>query len=66
MLNKMWAERWSLGYTSAYYNLISPGILHVWQRRYRSSDIKGLEPYIRGKAFMKQKSSPSQPSKSVR
>ena len=63
MLNKMWAEQWSLGYTSAYYNLVSPGILHVWQRRYRSSGIKGLEPGKRGKTFMTQKSSPSHSSK---
>ncbi|WP_420554648.1 helix-turn-helix domain-containing protein [Neptuniibacter marinus] len=63
MLNKMWAEQWSLGYTSAYYNLVSPGTLYVWQRRYRSSGIKGLEPSKRGKTFMTQQSSPPQSSK---
>ena len=63
MINKMWAEQWSLGYTSAYYNLVSPGILHVWQRRYRFSGMTGLEPSKRGKTFMTQKSSPPQSSK---
>lgn len=63
MINKMWAEQWSLGYTSAYYNLVSPGTLHVWQRRYRSSGIKGLEPCKRGRTFMAQQSSPPQSPK---
>lgn len=63
MINKMQEEQWSLGYTSAYYNLASPGILHVWQRRYRSLGITGLEPSNRGRTFMTQKLSPSHSSK---
>lgn len=63
MRYKMWTEQWSLGYTSSYCNLVSPGILHVWQRRYRSSGIRGLEAGKRGKTLMTQKVSPSHSSK---
>lgn len=42
ILLKMVTERWSLGYTSAYYNLASPGILSTWRKLFLTHGLSGL------------------------
>ena len=42
-----------LTHTSAFYNLSSPGNLHVWLRNYELHGIDGLRPQKRGKPIMK-------------
>lgn len=54
MLNTMWTQGWSLGHTSAYYNLTSPGILFEWRRRYEEDGVERLIPLTRGRPLMKK------------
>ena len=58
ILTKMNIENWSLTHTSAFYNLSSPGNLHVWLRNYELHGIEGLRPKERGKSLMKKNQSP--------
>jgi transposase len=53
ILKKMWSEGWSLIYTSAFYNLPSPGTLWVWLREFDQSGLQGLQPKPRGRTSMK-------------
>ena len=48
VLTKMQTEDWSLGHTSAFFNLSSPGTLFVWLRNYESLGMEGLRPKKRG------------------
>jgi len=48
ILTRMQAENWSLGHTSAFFNLPSSGTLYVWLRNYESFGMEGLEPKRRG------------------
>ncbi|MDX1751102.1 MAG: transposase [Methylophaga sp.] len=52
MLSKMWTQGWSLGYTSAYYNLSSPGLLSKWQRCYKEDGVERLLSLKRGRPLM--------------
>jgi len=53
VLTRMQTEDWSLGHTSAFFNLSSPGTLCVWLRNYESFGMKGLEPKKRGAPMKK-------------
>ncbi len=54
VLNNMWTQGWSLVYTSAHYNLSSPGILSEWRRRYREDGVEKLIPLKRGRPLVKK------------
>jgi transposase len=53
VLTRMQIEDWSLGHTSAFFNLSSPGALFVWLRNYESFCMEGVKPKKRG-ALMKR------------
>ncbi|MDE8602908.1 transposase [Marinomonas sp. RSW2] len=59
ILKRMWSENWSLHYTSAFYNLSSPGTLWVWLREFDQSGFQGLQPKQRGCTSMKKQSQES-------
>jgi transposase len=40
----MWTNKWSIGHTSAQFNLSSPGILSQWLTNYNASSLAGLKP----------------------
>ncbi|WP_392561265.1 helix-turn-helix domain-containing protein [Orbus sturtevantii] len=52
-LELMWANDWSLRYTSAMLNLVSPGILSAWLNRYREKGFVELAHQSRGRLSMK-------------
>lgn len=54
VLNNMWTQGWSLVYTSAHYNLSSPGILSKWRRHYKEAGVERLIPLKRGRPLMKK------------
>lgn len=54
ILNNMWTQGWSLGHTSAYYNLSSPGMLFEWRRRYEEDGVERLLSLKRGRPLMKK------------
>ncbi|BFT31461.1 hypothetical protein D210916BOD24_26370 [Alteromonas sp. D210916BOD_24] len=58
----MAANNWSLGYTSAFFDLSSPGILFQWQKLYARDGISGLKPKKKGKPRVKNDSSTPKPS----
>ncbi|MFM2598246.1 helix-turn-helix domain-containing protein [Vibrio fortis] len=53
-LNLMWTNDWPLTHTSAVLNLLSPGILSVWLKRFNELGIKGLKMRQKGSPSMKQ------------
>ena len=59
ILKRMWTENWSLTYTSAFYNLPSPGTLWLWLREFDESGLQGLQPKQRGCPSMKKKNQES-------
>lgn len=59
ILKRMWSENWSLSYTSAFYNLPSPGTLWVWLREFDQSGLQGLQPKQRGRPSMKKQNQES-------
>ena len=54
ILKRMWSENWSLAYTSAFYNLPSPGTLWVWLREFDQLGLQGLQPKRRRRTSMKK------------
>ncbi len=48
ILTRMQTEVWSIGHTSAFFNLSSPGTLSVWLRNYKAFGVEGLKPKKRG------------------
>lgn len=52
VLTAMLTNDWSLGYTSAYFDLSSPGILFQWQKLYSREGVFRLTPQKKGKARM--------------
>ncbi|BFT29991.1 hypothetical protein D210916BOD24_31500 [Alteromonas sp. D210916BOD_24] len=62
VLKIMAANNWSLGYTSAFFDLSSPGILFQWQKLYARDGISGLKPKKKGKPHVKNDSSTPKPS----
>nr|MDC2855025.1 helix-turn-helix domain-containing protein [Ningiella sp. W23] len=59
VLKTMTANSRSLGYTSAFFDLSSPGILFQWQKLYARDGISRLKPQRKGKPFMTNNSSSS-------
>lgn len=51
ILRKMWTNKWSIGHTSAQFNLSSPGILSKWQADYNANGLAGLKPLRKGRAM---------------
>ena len=62
VLKTMAANNWSLGYTSAFFDLSSPGILFQWQKLYAHDGICGLKPKKKGKPCVKKDASAPKPS----
>ena len=61
VLKTMAANSWSLGYTSAFFDLSSPGILFQWQKLYARDGISRLKPQKKGRPVMTNTSSSSKP-----
>jgi len=62
ILTRMKVERWSIGHTSAFFNLSSPGTLFVWLRNYEALGVDGLYPKKRGKPMKKPSPAKTKPS----
>ena len=55
ILTKMREQEWSLRYTSAFFNLSSPGLLSKWQKDYARHGTNGLIPQKKGCPMKKKK-----------
>jgi transposase len=51
ILQEMWTNNWSIGHTSALFNLSSPGILFKWQADYYANGLAGLKLRRKGIAM---------------
>ena len=51
-ITTMQANNWSIGYTSAYFDLSSPGILYQWLKRYNEGGLDNLTPQKKGRPTM--------------
>lgn len=65
VLKTMHENEWSLTYTSAYFDLSSPGILFQWQKLYACEGITRLKPQQKGRPRMKTQSSESKPAEQM-
>ncbi|MDX3775773.1 hypothetical protein QE250_16800 [Chromatiaceae bacterium AAb-1] len=65
VLSAMRNNDWSLGYTSAYFDLSTPGILFQWQKLYSLGGISRLHSQRKGKRCMKHLSSEPKPSEQM-
>ena len=55
-------NNWSLGYTSAYFDLSTPGILFQWLKLYSCEGLSRLTPKKKGRPCMTRNSSEPKPS----
>lgn len=62
VLRIMAANNWSLGYTSAFFDLSSSGILFHWQKLYAREGISSLKPKRKGRPRVTNNSSTPKPS----
>lgn len=53
-LRMMEQNKWSLHYTSAYFDLSSPGVFFLWQKRYRAGGYHALISQRKGRTPMKK------------
>ncbi|MDP4537998.1 transposase [Alkalimonas collagenimarina] len=65
VLTAMRKNDWSLGYTSAYFDLSTPGILFQWQKLYSLEGISRLHSQRKGMPCMKHLSSEPKPSEQM-
>lgn len=65
VLAKMKVKGWSLTYTSAYFDLSSPGILFQWNKLYDDGGLTLLTPRKKGRPRMKQHPSQPKPSEQM-
>jgi transposase len=60
-IQTMQSNNWSMGYTSAYFDLSSPGILYQWIKRYSEGGSDTLTPQRKGRPAMTLKPRPQKP-----
>ena len=65
VLQAMAGNSWSLGYTSAFFDLSSPGILFQWQTLYSQEGENRLQPQQKRKPRMTTPSSEPNPSEQM-
>ena len=58
-------NNWSLGYTSAFFDLSSPGLLFQWQKLYCQYGITRLKPQKKGRPSVTNNSSEQKSSESM-
>lgn len=64
-LETMKRKQWSLGYTSAFFDLSSPGVLFQWQTLYARKGILRLTSQNRGRPHVTKHSFNSKPSEQM-
>tara|TARA_R110002094_G_scaffold24076_1_gene36310 strand:+ start:37 stop:537 length:501 start_codon:yes stop_codon:yes gene_type:complete len=65
VLKTMKRNHWSLSYTSAFFDLSSPGILFQWQKLYSREGVTRLKPQNKRKPRMTNHSSEPKPSEQM-
>jgi transposase len=65
VLKTMHENEWSLTYTSAYFDLSSPGILFQWQKLYACEGIARLKSQKKGRPRMTTQSSEPKPAEQM-
>ena len=62
VITAMRENKWSLSFTSAYFDLSTPGILFQWLNLYSCEGLSRLTPKKKGRPCMNHKSSEPKPS----
>lgn len=62
VITAMRENKWSLGFTSAYFDLSTPGILFQWLKLYSCEGLSRLTPKKKGRPCMTHYSSEPKPS----